>query len=239
MHRRGFAVGGAVLACLFTLAAPGAAQAAGLTLAVNTTADTHDSAPGDGVCADSSGQCSLRAAIEESNAQPAGSAATVAVPAGTYKLTLGTLSVAANTITITGAGPGKTIVKQNGSQAVASVALGAKATLSQLALTGGGPGAQGGGLYNSGTASLSSVRVSSNTAASGAGITNKAGATLTLTSATVSGNSVASVAGSLPGGSAGGILNAGTLSISGGSISGNYAGPGGLGLSDTGGNGGN
>ena len=40
---------------------------AGLLLVVNSTADTSDSAPGDGVC-DGGGICTLRAAIEEANA---------------------------------------------------------------------------------------------------------------------------------------------------------------------------
>jgi CSLREA domain-containing protein len=35
----------------------------GATFTVNTTADTPDANPGDGVCADSSGNCSLRAAV--------------------------------------------------------------------------------------------------------------------------------------------------------------------------------
>src|SRR5437762_8355578 len=48
-----------------------AALAPGLYAAsftVNTQADTHDANPGNGVCADDAGRCSLRAAIEESNA---------------------------------------------------------------------------------------------------------------------------------------------------------------------------
>src|SRR5207244_9879942 len=42
---------------------------AGLLLIVNSTADTSDSSPGDGVC-DGGGICTLRAAIEEANATP-------------------------------------------------------------------------------------------------------------------------------------------------------------------------
>ena len=38
------------------------------TFVVNTTADTQDAAPGNGVCADGGGMCSLRAAITEANA---------------------------------------------------------------------------------------------------------------------------------------------------------------------------
>ena len=37
---------------------------------VDTTADTVDVNPGDGVCADSGGNCSLRAAVMEANADP-------------------------------------------------------------------------------------------------------------------------------------------------------------------------
>lgn len=38
-----------------------------VTFDVNTTADTPDASPGDGVCADMNGLCSLRAAIQEAN----------------------------------------------------------------------------------------------------------------------------------------------------------------------------
>ena len=49
---------------------------------VDSTADTPDTCLGDGVCDDASYQCSLRAAIEESNAYPG--ADTIVVPVGTY-----------------------------------------------------------------------------------------------------------------------------------------------------------
>jgi CSLREA domain-containing protein len=51
---------------------PGAAQsAAGITFTVDTTVDAVDSNVGDGQCATTLGQCSLRAAIQESNADSA------------------------------------------------------------------------------------------------------------------------------------------------------------------------
>jgi len=55
-------------------------------LLVNATTDSVDATPGDGVCADTAGRCTLRAAIMESNA----SAGTqlVRVPAGTVTLSL-------------------------------------------------------------------------------------------------------------------------------------------------------
>ena len=40
------------------------------TYTVNSTLDTPDNAVGDGVCDDGNGNCTLRAAIQESNANP-------------------------------------------------------------------------------------------------------------------------------------------------------------------------
>jgi CSLREA domain-containing protein len=45
------------------------AQGTTVTFYVDTTADTPDSSPGDGQCADADNRCSLRAAIMEANAQ--------------------------------------------------------------------------------------------------------------------------------------------------------------------------
>lgn len=53
---------------------------------VNTTEDTTDATPGDNVCADASGKCSLRAAIMEANAHAGFEH--INVPAGTYTLTI-------------------------------------------------------------------------------------------------------------------------------------------------------
>src|SRR4051812_32975270 len=54
------------------------------TFKVNTTYDRSDVKRGDGICKDSAGKCSLRAAIEESNAHAGWD--TIMVPSGTYKL---------------------------------------------------------------------------------------------------------------------------------------------------------
>lgn len=40
------------------------------TFVVNSTGDTNDAKPGNGLCANSKGKCSLRAAIQEANARP-------------------------------------------------------------------------------------------------------------------------------------------------------------------------
>ncbi len=63
-------------------------QAQANTFTANTTLDAQDANPGDGVCetAPGNGVCSLRAAVQESNARPG--ADVIVLPAGVYTLTL-------------------------------------------------------------------------------------------------------------------------------------------------------
>ena len=56
------------------------------TFSVNETTDAVDASPGDGVCASAAGQCTLRAAIQESNASAGND--TINLSAGTFLLTL-------------------------------------------------------------------------------------------------------------------------------------------------------
>src|SRR5206468_7653303 len=83
-----------------------------------TTADTQDVTPGDGICADAGGACSLRAAITEANALAG--ADTITLPAGTYTETLVAAAEDLNAggdfdirsdLTINGAGSGTTIIQ--------------------------------------------------------------------------------------------------------------------------------
>ena len=71
---------------LALLSRPTSAMLATGAYTVNTTTDAVDANIGNGVCATSSGECSLRAAIQEANASFA--AQTITLPAGTYKLTI-------------------------------------------------------------------------------------------------------------------------------------------------------
>ncbi|MGC8856466.1 MAG: CSLREA domain-containing protein [Anaerolineae bacterium] len=84
MPHRGFSTFSlaVLLAILFGAVFPvRPAYAASFT--VNTTADTVDANPGNGSCAGSSGNCSLRAAIMETNALAG--ADTIFIPTGTYR----------------------------------------------------------------------------------------------------------------------------------------------------------
>jgi CSLREA domain-containing protein len=101
-----------------TFALASAAEAANFV--VNSTLDAVDAAPNNGVCATAGNLCTLRAAIQEANANA--SADTIQVPAGTYTLTIaGNDDFAAmgdldlrTAITIQGAGASQTIIDANG-----------------------------------------------------------------------------------------------------------------------------
>jgi predicted outer membrane repeat protein len=98
---------------------------AAVTFTVNNTADTVDANLADNLCLDAGGLCSLRAAVQQSNATPG--ADIINIPAGTYTLTrVGTDSNAVNgdlditeSVTINGAGQATTIIQGGTSTATA------------------------------------------------------------------------------------------------------------------------
>lgn len=65
---------------------------------VNTTDDLDDQTPGDGVCLTGSSNCSLIAAIAESNSQPTGVLNLINLPAGIYGLTNLSLTISSRII---------------------------------------------------------------------------------------------------------------------------------------------
>ena len=91
----------------------GPSVASGIVFGVDSSEDSKDASPGDGICATSAGVCTLRAAIQETNALPGEDA--IEVPAGNYVLTIpgsdedracnGDLDIS-DDLTLTGAGPG-------------------------------------------------------------------------------------------------------------------------------------
>jgi CSLREA domain-containing protein len=98
---------------LSTLAIASAAVISGCTYHVDSVVDAPDANPGDFICADGRGMCTLRAAVMEANATPI--AERIEIPAGTYDLTLpiasggGSLVIAGN-VMLRGAAAGSTIV---------------------------------------------------------------------------------------------------------------------------------
>jgi predicted outer membrane repeat protein len=102
-------------AAAFAIAAPVAGAAT--TFTVNAPYDATDAKPGDGFCDDGAGFCTLRAAIQETNALPGPD--NVFLPPGVYRLTLygagedaaatGDLDVT-GTLDLFGGNPARTIV---------------------------------------------------------------------------------------------------------------------------------
>jgi len=190
---------------------------------VDATRDTVDGQPGDGLCRDEEGRCSLRAAVMEANALNA--PAVIQLPAGVYTLTLmggddrgGDLDLKSN-ITLRGAGQDATILDGNNADRVLEVYGGKSATLEGLTVRGGRTDRGGGGIYNAGTLTLTNVTLSGNSAReNGGGIYNER-STLTLTNVTLSGNK-ANQAG-------GGIWTNWTLRLAFSTLTGNSAASGG------------
>jgi CSLREA domain-containing protein len=212
--RLGVAVIAMVLAGWFLQwpASGGAARAgtpAPVTFQVNSTADSHDGHPGNGKCSDSSGRCTLRAAVEAASAEPAGTAVTITVPAGHYVLMLGSLDLATNTVSLVGAGSASTVIRATGVHRVVQVGAAATAALSGVTITGGnaGPASYGGGIYSAGQLAVSQSVISDNKAVAGGGIAN-AGGTLTVSHSTVTGNRAPYYGG-------GGIQNGGLRNVPG------------------------
>jgi len=155
--------------------AGGSAQAA--TLTVNTTVDTDD-----GVC---DGQCSLREAIAVAN--PGDS---IRIPTGTYTLDLGSQLVIDKDLTLTGQGAEKVTIQAATAAGVADFrvlsVIGAVVNISSVSFRYGNVSGEedGGGIWNSGTLALATVKVGDNFAGDeGGGIWNSG--TLTLTDSRV------------------------------------------------------
>lgn len=73
------------------------------TFTVNSNADLADVNPGNGECKDAQNNCTLRAAIQESNANPGADTITFAIPApGVPAIALGSLPTVAEALTIDG-----------------------------------------------------------------------------------------------------------------------------------------
>ena len=204
--------------------------------AVNSTADAVDASPGDGVCDDGAGNCTLRAAIMEANALPGADSIHLPALFGTttvYALTIaGTGEDAAATgdlditsdLTITGDGQAITIIDGGSLDRVFHIFGEAPVKIARVTIRGGNAaGGTGGGVATGkgavagGTVEIISSTVSGNTADSGGGI-YVLGGSLSLMDSTVSDNTAT-------GGAGGGVRNAGgaVVTLTNTTVSGNTA----------------
>jgi len=202
---------------LFGIFLSASAQSAVFT--VNTPVDIGDANPGNGVCetAPGSPMCSLRAAIEETNAL-AGEDTIILPHVPTPSFSANELIIAGN-LTIMGSGASTTILQGNfGTSRVLVINAGFAVNLSGVSIR--GLGILTTGISNSGTLILRDSTVSNNT---GSGISNSGTAMLI--------NSTVSVNSSLQGG---GIFNRGTLALINSTVSRNYASTSGGGIYNSG-----
>ncbi len=179
------------LQLIAVLAATGYGCAWAATFTVNSTIDAIDAKRGDGICetAPGNGVCTLRAAIQESNALAG--ADTIILPAGTYRITIpptvssdatGSFDIR-DDLTINGQGATTTIV-DGGSLDNVFVSTGSSKTinLANLTIQNGSVSAfrMGGGIFAPGSnnLTLTGVVVQNNQAGDGGGIYNRGNLTL-------------------------------------------------------------
>lgn len=231
MRKRSIA-GTAVSAVILGMLALPAQAGAAAAITVTTAADTVDAMPGDGVCADGAGACSLRAAVMEANALPGPD--TINLSSVLYVLALpgfsenagrtGDLDVSSSIVIN---GKGATVDAADLDRAF-DVLAGGSLTLSNLTVTNGSapttqgatPAESGGAIRSVGALALDGVSVTnsvvSGTGASGGGII--AGGSLSIDRSTVSGNSATRAGGGIE-------VTTGTVTIDRSALSGNSTGP--------------
>lgn len=199
-------------------------------LVVDATGDTADVAPGNGVCADASGLCTLRAALQEANTFAGAQTITFAAGTnGTPIVLTGAANEDANVsgdldilgdVTITGNGATNTIINGGGIDRVFDVHTAINTTLNGVQVQNGVAATSvGGGLLNAGNLTLLNVTVNNNSATSsgatggfGGGIYNTG--TVTLNNVTLNGNSTSGSPWPGSNSSGGGLYNSGTANLS-------------------------
>lgn len=223
----------AIIALVFGLLSARPAHAAAFT--VNSGADAVDGGIGDGVCATATGDCTLRAAVQEANATLGADTITFSVNSVTLS-TGGRFEDAADTgdldITddVTIDGSGVTIgADPDFDDRIFHIVSPAKATVENVTVTGGEEIYGGGIAVTEGAAlDLSGSTVQNNTAvdlsdhfpfALGGGIYNAG--SLTVTKSTIRENYSQTVAGSAHS-SGGGLYNVGAATITFSTIDSNY-----------------
>ncbi|MCP9494034.1 MAG: CSLREA domain-containing protein [Pyrinomonadaceae bacterium MAG19_C2-C3] len=199
------------------------------TFTVNSTGDGSDAAPGNDICADSAGMCTLRAAIEEANAR---------LDANVIAFNLnGNISLESElpglnrSMTLMGEGMNETVIRRAGNAnsnfRIFNVTRTSTVTISNLTIADGRSDEGGGGIQNTGRLTLQNVVITGNTAATeGGGIRNDEGGTITMFGSTVSNNTAvgSTVNGVTSDGFGGGIVNSfGTINVITSTISGNTA----------------
>ena len=194
------------------------------TYTVNNNGDAGDASPGNNVCATAGGVCTLRAAIQEANAHSGPD--TIVIPAMT--ITLGSELLVTQDVTISGAGPGTIISGNNVTRVFDFGVSSGTHSLSNLTIQYANTTLDGGGLWNGGNLTVTSVTFANNVAnQGGAAYCDTAAApgqpyqpSLTMSAVTFTGNSNTSPTFGQGGGA---LFNGCTLIVSNASFSTNVS----------------
>ena len=161
----------ALLSLVFVFSLHGISRAANFT--VNNNGDTSDVTAGDGICADAGGNCTLRAAVEETNALSGNDAINFVASLTNATITLTTgveiqISGTNGTLQINGLGADMlTIDGGAGSNRIFFTNNAANITITGVTMQGGGTLPQGGAIFaDGGTLVLISVLIRNNVASS-------------------------------------------------------------------------
>ncbi len=215
-----------LLLFVFGFSFVGISRAANFT--VNNNGDTSDTTPGNGMCVDASGNCTLRAAVEEANTLSGNDTIDFAASLTNATITLATgveiaISGTNGTLQINGLGADKlTIDGGAGSNRIFLTSNSAAVTITGVTLQGGNgnsPGQQGGAIYaNGGSLVLIAVLVQNNIVTDrGGGIYYNGGTNHRILNSAISGNK-AFVGGGL-------YLSGATLFVANTTVSGNNVTP--------------
>ncbi len=200
----------------FSPASPG-------SFVVDHQGDEPDALPGDGRCATSAGHCTLRAAVQESNAtlvlttNPFTHTNVIVLPPGHYKFIeppliptvvaegtsdAGMLSVLGST-SIRGAGARRTIIDGNGIDRVFGVGPNAILAIADVTITGGSAS----GIFNQGQLTVTRCSIRENYSGYGGGIFNTPTSSAIIESSTISHNVAESEGGGIRFDAAGLVIN--------------------------------
>jgi hypothetical protein len=201
------------------------------TLTINDNGDAKDSFPGEGVCATAGGVCTLRAAIQEANARPSCGPIDINFNAVVSPIVLNTVLPDINhNVNLNGPGAAQLTVQRSSTPAtpnfrVFTIAFGRTVAVSGMTIANGNLSGNGGGVLNNGTLTLTNCNIYGNTGISGSGIYNDG--SMVLNNCNVGGTAPGqpnSGEGIRHNGGSGVMPNSGTLTINGGSITGNGSG---------------
>ena len=182
-------------------------------------ADTPNANPGNGLCADSNGNCSLRAALEEATAL--GGTRTIALSSTLYRLDQGALLIQ-SPVEIIGLGIGQTEIISDTDQPLFTVNTGGSLTLRDLSLTGTESTVLNGGLVtNRGTLVIEDALLQNGRSAIGGAIWNDGGQLTIRRSALIDNQALEG------GGTGGAIFNSGNAVLENVLLHGNEANSGG------------